>query len=412
MEITRKRIRKDFAPLNAAVSLVCRTNGSPMTQTFNGKTGSYEPNRQLTPTVILPQVTVNANDGSLSSPYGNAMLASMQWLVNGVDITTIEDAPGEEAQYKWQGNYTIRMDGSNRGALELRRNVKVSEKFELQFKGVIADQRLGVTIPIETDTVTLATNDASEDDYAISLGEDTIIQYDPSKDRLHRYNYKVAHGLTTADPQTEVDVTDENAYRRDIPVFLYRGASLCTEAFTFKVYRVNSTTSFTLIDPTADDNELIEVTQNSITLDLRLITKADYLVRAYIANKEVARQQFSVNRLYPVYRIRTTNGTAIAPDEIERYDEAMVDCDGNVVECPESIIKMIWKTDTAAKTGVTHNEGGTTLFMLEKTGIGNTYTDDWLDTYIDAEHKPAHGIAADSSGNIYTDENGTPYIFN
>ncbi len=412
MEITRKRIRKDFAPLNAAVSLVCRTNGSPVTQVFNGKTGTYEPNRQLTPTVILPQVIVNASDGSLSSPYGNAMLANMQWLVNGVDITTLTDEAGEESQYKWQGNYTIRTDGSNRGALELRRNVKVSEKFELQFKGVIVDQRLGVTIPIETDTVELATNDASEDDYAISLGEDTIIQYDPSKDKLHLYNYKVAHDLETAGSQAEEDATDENAYRRDIPVFLYKGKEICQEAYTFKLYRVNSTTSFTLVDPEADDNELIEITQNSITIDLRLITKADYMVRAYVGTKLVARQQFSVNRLYPTYRIRTTNGTAISPSDTERYDKAMVDCDGNIVECPESIIKMIWKTDTAAKTGVTHNEGGTTLFMLEKTGIGNTYTDDWLETYIDAEHKPAHSIAADSSSNIYTDENGTPYIFN
>ena len=402
MEITRKRIRKDFAPLTAAVSLVCRTNGSPLTQTYNGKAGTYEPNRTHTPSVIQPQVIVNAPDGSLPSPYGNAMLANMVWLVNGEDITTLAD---------WQGLYTIRMDGSNRGSIIISRNVKPNERFELKFKGEIADQRLGVTIPIETDTVTLATNDASEDDYAISLGDDTIIQYDPSKDKLHLYNYKVAHGLATASAQSEEDATDENAYRRTIPVFLYKGESLCTEDYKLRILRVNSATSLTEIDPDAEDTELIELTKNSVTLDLRLITKADYLVRAYIGTKEVARQQFSVNRLYPVFRIRTTNGTAIAPTDVERYDEAMVDCDGNIVECPENIVKMIWKTDTEARKEVVHNEGATTLFMLEKTGIGNTYTDDWLDTYIEAEQKPAHSIAAEGS-TIFTDETGTPYIFN
>lgn len=403
MEITRKRIRKDFAPLSAAVSLVCRTSGSPLTQVYNGRAGTYEPNRTLTPTVIVPQVIVNANDGSLKTPYGNAMLANMKWLVNGVDITTIS---------AWNGLYSIRTDGSLRGAIEIRRNVTVNERFELQFKGVIADQRTGTTIPIETDTVTLATNDASEDDYTISLGDDTIIQYDPSKDKLHLYNYKTSHGKATASAQAEADATDENAYRRDIPIFLFKGDTLLTEGYTLRLDRVTGANSFTQIDTTEDDTEVIDMTLNSVTLDLRLVTKEDYLIRAYVGNKEMARAQFSVNRLYPVYRIRTTNGTAIAPTETERYDEAMVDCDGNIVDCPESIIKMVWKTDTAANTAVTHNEGATTIFMLQKTGIGNTYTDDWLDTYIEAEHKTAHFIAKNEENKIFTDGNGIPYIFN
>ena len=39
-------------------------------------------------------------------------------------------------------------------------------------------------------------------------------------------------------------------------------------------------------------------------------------------------------------------------------------------------------TDSANKTGVQWQEGEKTVIMLDGTGIGETYLDDWLDVYI------------------------------
>ena len=59
-----------------------------------------------------------------------------------------------------------------------------------------------------------------------------------------------------------------------------------------------------------------------------------------------------------------------------------------------------------------HNEGGITVFDIQKTGIGSDYTDDWIDVATEAVQKPAYCVATDESGNTLTDENGNILIFN
>ena len=53
------------------------------------------------------------------------------------------------------------------------------ESFELYFEGLIADTRLGVNIPVKTDSIMLTTVDKSEDTYGLSIGDSQIIQYNP-----------------------------------------------------------------------------------------------------------------------------------------------------------------------------------------------------------------------------------------
>jgi hypothetical protein len=404
MQTTKTRIRKDYAPLTVAVSIICKTSGSPMTQVYTAKTGTYEPNRKLTPTVIVPKVHVDASDGSLASPYGNSMLASMKWLVNGVDITTLSE---------WTGFYTINTDNSSmRGSIEISKNVMPGQLFEFSFTGTIADSRLGVNIPIKTDPVTLSTTDASEDKYSLSVGDDSIIQYDPFKDKLLLYDYKVSQGIITASDAAKALAIDENAYKRTIPVTLYKGSAECSEDFTLRLFRVTGLSTSEEITAGDNDNELDAITKTSLTIDLRVVTKEDYIIAAYLDGEQIAKKQFSVARLYPSYKFRHANSTSISPSDTERYDVAMVDCDGNVVDCPADILKIVWMTDSATITGKEHNEGGTTLFMLKSTGIGNTYLDDWLDVYANVSQKPAYNIAVDESGNELTDENGNQLIFN
>lgn len=404
MQIDKQRIRIDYAPLNVAVSTVLMTPNSPLTQVYNGFTDEHDPDRELTPTVILPQVVAAAADGSWGDPYSNQFLADMKWYANGKDITTLTE---------WTDKYVINETvTSMRGALTIKKNLMPGESVALHFEGVLVDNRLGTRIPIATEPVTLSTSDKSQNMYSIGIGDDQIIQYDPFKDKLFLYDFKVSHGLLPASSAAQAAATDENAYIREIPVTVYKGNEPMTTDYSLKLYRITGTSSPVLTEMKAGTDELIGITATKITLDLRLVQKENYLIKAISENREVAQIQFSVSRLNPSFSVRYKNGTAINPGDTQRYNEVMVDTDGNVVECPGSIIKFDWYTDTEAKKGVQHNEGDVTLFLLSKTGIGNSYNDSWLATYVTAEPKEAHKVATDASGNIYTDASGNPYIFN
>ena len=99
METSRKRIRRDFAPLTVSVAIACDSAYSPLMQVYDAQTGEYEPNRQLSPTVIRPEVNAVASDGSWPNHSANKALANLKWYVNGVNITTLS---------AWTGKYRRR----------------------------------------------------------------------------------------------------------------------------------------------------------------------------------------------------------------------------------------------------------------------------------------------------------------
>lgn len=401
-------------PLTTMANLVCTSPSSPVTQVYNSAILQYEPDRTLTPTVIHPDVVANASDGSWKTPQANAYLADIKWLVNGVDISTIAE---------WQNKYEIDLVGATRGDIIIKRNIAPGEYVELSFQANIADERLGVNVPIKTDTIVLSTMDKAEDGYSMDIGDDQIIQYDPFKDELHRYEYKTSHGLLTASSSALTAAkANVNSYERVIPINLYRGGDkVLPSDYTVNVYQItgvqNGVAQLTELHNVNGD-EILSVASDGVTLDLRMIDKRDYLIRCFVGTKAVAEKQFSVNRIYPKFTIRPTNGTSISPNDTERYDIAMVDCDGNIVDCPESIIKIIWKTDSASIQNVIHGEGRDIVFQLSNTGIGKTYLDDWLDVYCEGDQKPVHKsatgqiISGDTTYYELTDENGDTLIFN
>lgn len=175
IESEKKRIRKEFQPLTIAVSLKIMTPNSPANQVYNPVANEYDPDRGVTPLVILPEVIANAADGSWDMPYVNSLLAEMNWFANGENISAISS---------WNGKYSIDTVGDTRGAITISRNVAPGESFELHFEGLIADTRLGVNIPVKTDSIMLTTVDKSEDTYGLSIGDSQIIQYNPFLDKL------------------------------------------------------------------------------------------------------------------------------------------------------------------------------------------------------------------------------------
>ena len=89
----------------------------------------------------------------------------------------------------------------------------------------------------------------------------------------------------------------------------------------------------------------------------------------------------------PKFTCIPASQASINPDEILHRNIAMVQWNGEIVPIPAPIIRMVWFTDSANKTGVQWQEGEKTVIMLDGTGIGETYLDDWLDVYIKAEQK-------------------------
>lgn len=397
MESGKKRIRVSYAPLEVAVSVYCMSSGSPTTQVYNGSNSEFEPDRELTPTVLMPEITATARDGSLDKPYVNSMLSDMAWLVNGVDISTLND---------WKGKYEIDTStGNERGSITISKNINPGERYGLSFKGTIADQRTGALIPIQTEEIILSTTEKASDEWGLSLGDSQIMKYDPFKDRLALYEYKVSHGLAAVSTAAQDDADDVNSYRREVPVTVYNGASEVADGYEIELWRDGYRLQ-------AGQDEVLEITNDHITLDMRLITETGYVVKLTVNGREVARTNIAAGREYPKYTCNPTNGTDIAPGDTQRYDTANVMCSGNVVECPESVLKITWKTDTSARKGVVHNEGAETLFQLNTTGIGSSYNDSWIDVYTESEQKEAHSVATDEAGNILVDENGETIIFN
>ena len=401
MEIARNRIRRDFAPLTVSVAIVCDSAYSPMMQVYNAYNGEYEPNRLLSPTVIRPIVTACASDGSWPTPSANESLANMKWYVNDVDITTLSD---------WSGLYSIDTVGSTRGSLTIKRNIAPGSNVTLRFEASLVDSRLGVTLPIRTEEVVLSTVDVAKDVCSMDVSEPNI-RYNPFLDKLHLYEYKVAHGLTDASSAAETAAKDGNQYERAVRFNVYRAGQKLSSGFTVKLYRVNGVNDLTEISPSTD-YEIVSLSTSVIVLDLRLIDKADYMVKAFEDTEEIARVQFAVNRIWADFTCRPTNETSILPDQTERYDEVQVDSEGKKVECPGNVIRITWYTDSATLTGVEHNEGAATVFQLSSTGVGKDYTNDWIDVYVDAHQKGVHYVALDEEGNELTDESGNILIWN
>lgn len=400
-ESARIRIRRDYAPLNVSVSVACATEYSPVTQAYDQASATYEPDRSITPTLLQPTVSANASDGSWPDYTANSHLADMKWLANGKDISTLSD---------WQDKYEILTAGVSRGGLLIKRNLAPTERLSLQFKANLVDERLGVNIPILTDPVILSVVDKAEAAYSVSLDCEKTVRYNPFNDKLFLYEYKVSHGFQDASTAAyNAALADSGSYLRKISARLYKGGTLMPASdYSTKFYMVKSEKVFTELEMSVEKGTDCWI----YTLDLRMLEKANYMIKTFVDGNEVGRIQFSIARDKQSFRCRPTNETDILPSQHERYDVVQVDSCGKIVECPESILKILWYSDSLTVKEMKHNEGRAALINLDAAGVGQTYNDDWLDVYVSAVPKEVLALAADENGEIFTDENGENFIFN
>ena len=394
------RIRRSFAPLNTAKSIVCVSAGSPTTQVYNVADSSFEPNRANTPCVLHPDITAYASDGTWKYQQANAVLANMVWLVNGEDISNVWAA----------SDYSINQDGATRGDLTIFRNVVVAERFALRFKADIVDYRTNVNVHILTDEVVLNTVAKSNDSYSMALEDDETIIYNQMTDRLLLYDYKVAHGMIAASGAVRNDCMDEKAYSRNIIFHIYKGAKSIISGYTIKLYKMSGSS---MIEMNVGMNEVVGINPTYITLDLRLIDSASYVIRAFVGDTEVCNKQISVSRTYPKYSVSAGQNVDISPGVDNRQQIALVNSEGNIVECPANVLKLNWSTiaeNDGATTTRQWQEGDTAIFNISDTGLGEN-ADDELEIRCDAEYKPSFDFFSDGSEPL-VDENGEYLIGN
>lgn len=398
-------INRVYEPLDVSQRLVCLTDGSPATQVYNTDTGEYEPNREITPTVVYPDIVAWASDNSWTNKQCNSILDEMVWKVNGVDITTIAS---------WKGKYEILQDGSMRGALKVMRNLTREEKSSLTFSAIIPDYRLQTRLKVNTEELVLSTYNKTEDTYGLSFGNADKILYNPFLDKLALYDYKVAHGLITFSNDDRQACYDGNQYERSVPLHVYKGVKEINTGYTVKVLKIVNAN--TLVDVSNGYSEVAKVTTSEVVFDLRAIDSGDYAIRIVVGKNVVAQRQISFGRTYQDYEAEVLNLTAIYNDDKQKKHKALITIDKNVVECPESILEIKWFTQAIdvsnnATTEKYWNVGETVVYDIEKTGVGKTINDG-IHVLYDASFKGALQDAADKDGNVYTDADGNTYMFN
>lgn len=398
-------INRVYEPLDVSQRLVCLTDGSPATQVYNTDTGEYEPNREITPTVVYPDIVAWASDNSWANKQCNSILDEMVWKVNGVDITTIAS---------WKGKYEILQDGSMRGALKVMRNLTREEKSSLTFSAIIPDYRLQTRLKVNTEELVLSTYNKTEDTYGLSFGNADKILYNPFLDKLALYDYKVAHGLITFSNDDRQACYDGNQYERSVPLHVFKGVKEINTGYTVKVLKIVNAN--TLVDVSNGYSEVAKVTTSEVVFDLRAIDSGDYVIRIVVGKNVVAQRQISFGRTYQDFEAEVLNLTAIYNDDKQKKHKALITIDKNVVECPESILEIKWFTQAIdvsnnATTEKYWNVGETVVYDIEKTGVGKTINDG-IHVLYDASFKGALQDAADKDGNVYTDADGNTYMFN
>ena len=404
---SQNQAKRHYAPLEVSVSLACITPGAPMLQVY-GDDG-YAPDRSLVYSVVAPVITAYAKDGSWDNRRSNLALVNMKWLSNAEgtwkDITTMES---------WKGKYEIDTSSTtSRGNLTIKKNLGVNNKEQIRLSASIYDYRTGTNIDQMTDFVTLSCIAKGTDTWGIGFGDARNIVYNPFLDKLDLYDYKVANSLMAASTDARNACFDGNQYERTIPVDVYLGKNRKSSGYTLAVYRMDNGREVAL--SASPNSELKALTLTSLTLDLRVVEQATYLVKCTADGKVVAQGTFSVSRDYPpISSPEFTNKASIAWGDIYRRQQAVFHFNNRIVDYPARLIRMLWKTKATRKeysqtVAKEWNEGDTLRYNIEDSGIGEL-EDDKVIEIVAYGQKKAYDIATDAAGNVYGDSSGNAYI--
>ena len=406
MPIVSNKANRIFAPLDIAKSVVCASPKSPFMQTMAGD--KFFPDRTQSgyECIAYPQINATAKDDSWDSKKSNMSLANMVWKVStGTEWKDISKINA------WSGKYSIDTSNtSNRGTLTIRRNLSSNDKQQLIFEADLYDYRTNSVVHLITDPITLYTADKGADTYGMGIREDTDISYNPFLDKLALYEYKVANNIISASTEARNACFDGNQYECHIPIDVYKSKDRITSGFSIELYRGTTKMS---ASSAASPNEIISISASEIVLDLRLVEKNNYTIKAVINGKAVAQFQFSASRFYPSFNqpeFMVCND--IEWGKIYRSNKAILEYNGRVVEYPNRIVELQWLTEATNGNFVTNKswqEGDSCYFSIKESGLGDVESD-YLEEQIEYGQRAANDYLLDEGDNYLLDEDGNPLI--
>ena len=409
----RGHTRVKFEPLNVSCSLVCLTPQSPMAQVTNAtlSPAEYEPNRRVSPTLVLPEVRAIDLDNVFQHGAVNQYLTidSLDWSVDSKPISSVWK---EGVDYE-----IIKAEDDTRGALKIFKNLGANEKAVLHFKGKFLDWRTGIILDVESDDAALTCTDKGEDIMACHIDK-PLVEYDPLFDELLLYDYKKAREITVQG--SRADYINGKSFEQTINVVLTDGTTECAtlpDGISMKLVKLGSNTA--LVANSEANPEVMAISYPNIKFDMRLIDKADYEVQFLKGSAIICRATIGLRTscTMPVFG-QGTSGADIAASQKEYFNSAMLNLADRQVEYPELYYLIQWFTQAK------YNDNGTWKYATQKAwqrgvnmaapvadlGIGLTQNDSFFDFWFDVNAHKSCQPQTDENGVVLTDENGNILI--
>lgn len=405
----RGHTRVKFEPLNVSCSLVCLTPQSPMAQVTNAtlSPAEYEPDRRVSPTLVLPEVRAIDLDNVFQHGAVNQYLTldNLDWTVDG---NPIESVWTEGVDYE-----IIKTEDDTRGALKVFKNLGANEKAVLHFNGKFLDWRTGIIIDVYSGDAALTCTDKGDDIMNCHIDK-PVVEYDPLFDDLLLYDYKKAREIPVHG--SRADYINGKSYEQTVNIVLTDGTKECDtlpDGISMKIVKLGSDTA--LVANSEANPEVMEISYPNIKFDMRLIDKADYEVQFLKGSTMICRATICLHTscTMPVFG-QGTSGADIASSQKEYFNSAMLNLSDRQVEYPELYYLIQWFTQAK------YNDNGTWKYAAQKTwqrgvnleaavsdlGIGLTKNNSFFDFWFELEaHKPCQ-LLTDENDLILTDEDG------
>ena len=409
----RGHTRVKFEPLNVSCSLVCLTPQSPMAQVTNAtlSPAEYEPNRRVSPTLVLPEVRAIDLDNVFQHGAVNQYLTidSLDWSVDSKPISSVWK---EGVDYE-----IIKAEDDTRGALKVFKNLGANEKAVLHFKGKFLDWRTGIILNVESGDAALTCTDKGDDIMQCHIDK-PVVEYDPLFDDLLLYDYKKARGITVQGSRS--DYINGKSFEQTINVVLTDGTTECAtlpDGISMKLVKLGSNTA--LVANSEANPEVMAISYPNIKFDMRLIDKADYEVQFVKDSTIICRATIGLHTscTMPVFG-QGISGSDIAASQKEYYNSVLLNLADRQVEYPELYYLIQWFTQAK------YNDNGTWKYAAQKAwqrgenmaapvadiGIGLTKNDSFFDFWFDVNAHKSCQPQTDENGVVLTDENGNILI--
>ena len=315
----RGHTRVKFEPLNVSCSLVCLTPQSPMAQVINTTLSpiEYEPDRSVSPTLVLPEVRAIDLDNVFQHGAVNQYITlnRLDWSVDSKPISSVWK---EGVDYE-----IIKTEDDTRGALKVFKNLGANEKAVLHFKGKFLDWRTGIILDVESGDAALTCTDKGEDIMQCHIDK-PVVEYDPMYDDLLLYDYKLARGITVQG--SRADYINGKSFEQTINVVLTDGTIECAtlpDGISMKLVKLGSDTA--LVANSEATPEVMEISYPNIKFDMRLIDKADYEVQFVKDSTIICRATIGLHTscTMPVFG-QGISGADIAVSQNEYYNSVLL----------------------------------------------------------------------------------------